>query len=94
MSFKEEYPAMGEVTKPFMDIFKDSYFNYYPFYRGELVNPTLKEIRRKIVLFGRILSNRLPRYSNIGYWSDNNTFSTTTNGPLPLQCSRRIQRLL
>ncbi|MCC4124063.1 hypothetical protein LL256_10210 [Enterococcus faecalis] len=65
MSLKEEYPAMEEVTKSFFSIFKESYFNYYPFYTGNSSNPKIQETRGKIVLFDRTGNSTLPGYNKI-----------------------------
>jgi 1-phosphatidylinositol phosphodiesterase len=84
MSLKEEHPAMEEVTKSFFSIFKESYFNYYPFYTGNSSNPKIQETRGKIVLFDRTGNSTLPGYNKIYNWEDNATFQTTTNNTLPL----------
>lgn len=76
MSLKTEYGAMPGVTKSVEQIFRDTYYNYGRFYKGNSIAPKLADVRGKIVLLNRMSSGI--NFSGIPYthWADNaNTHS-------------------
>ncbi len=79
MSLKEEYKAMPGAKDTFVDTFENRYFKDSIFLKKE-GNITMGDARGKIVLLRRYAGGKMKGgYGNF-WWSDNQTFTSTTNG--------------
>ena len=89
LSMKKDHDPAEGVTKNFPEIFKDSYFDYDEykdyFYHEMEMDPKLKDVKGKIVLFNRMGQTSI----NSGYgmekgihWPDNQSFETKINNDM------------